>query len=133
MGMLLHTIKITKEANTYFGTAGVVQQHIEATLKDLGIPVNANFRVVDDADTGLIRAVRNAGLPSSPCSSHSLQRTVAVSLKGEDEVLPALKRVKNPVSGVQCSKFQAAICARHYWRPKACTGPEESDAVGCYS
>jgi len=121
VGVVLHTIKCTnggfekkefflacKEVEAYHVTAQVVQQYLEATLMEFGIAVNAIFRVVHDGDAELIQAVRKVGLFSSLCFTHSLQRTIAVSLKGEVDVLSALKRAKNPVSGARYSNVQAA-------------------------
>jgi len=76
-------------------------------VKEFGIPVKAIFRVVHDGDAELIQAVRKVGL-SSLCFTHSLQRTIAVSLKGEDDILTTLKRARNAVSGARHSNVLAA-------------------------
>jgi hypothetical protein len=121
IGVLLHTIKSTnggfekkefclacKEVEADHVTAQVVQQYLEATLKEFGIPVKAIFRVVHDGDAELIQAVRKVGLPSSLSLTHSLQRTIAVSLEGEDDFLTTLKRARNAVSGARHSNVLAA-------------------------
>ena len=52
--------------------------------------------------------MRDAGIPSSLCFIHSLQRTIAVSLKEADAVRDALKRTKKVVTGARKSNVQAA-------------------------
>ena len=63
MGVLLHTIKETntgyeqretvlscKKVDATHITAEVVQQYLEAVLKDFGLPVKSIFRAVHDGD-----------------------------------------------------------------------------------
>ena len=121
MGVLLHTIKETEggyeqkefclactEVDANHITAEVVQEHLEAALKNFGLPVKSIFRAVHDGDMKVIKAVRTAGLSSSLCFIHSLQRTIAVSLKGVDAVHAVLKRTKKAVTSARQSNVQAA-------------------------
>jgi len=111
MGVLLHTIKETntgyetvlscKKVDATHITAEGVQQYLEAVLKSI-------FRAVHDGDMKVIKGVRNAGIPFSLCFIHSLQRTIAVSLKKADAVRDALKRTKKVVTGARKSNVQAA-------------------------
>ena len=121
MGVILHTTKETPASyeqkeivlactvvDATHITAEVVQQYLEKVLKDFGLPVKSIFRVVHDGDMKVIKGVRDAGLPSSLCFIHSLQRTIVVSLKDVNEVLAALKRTKKVVTSARKSNVQAA-------------------------
>lgn len=46
-------------------------------------------------------------MPSSLCFIHSLQRTIAMSLKDVDAALGTLKRLKKAITGLKQSNVQA--------------------------
>jgi len=117
--VLLHTIKVTKdgyeqkelclacsEVDATHITGEVIQKYLEKALKDFGLPSKSIFRAVHDGDKKVIKAVRDAGLSSSLCFIHSLQRTIAMSLQGLDEAQTTLKRTKRAVSSTRRSNVQ---------------------------
>lgn len=89
-------------------TAEVVQQYLETTLKNFGLPVKSIFCAFHDGDAKVIICVRDADLRSSLCFIRSLQRTIAVSFKGANAALAVLKRTKKAVTGARQSNVQAA-------------------------
>ena len=125
LGVLLHTIKETedgyeqkefclacKEVDETHITAEVVKKYVDDVLKDFGLPVKCIFRVVHDGDAKVIKGVRDAGLPSSLCFIHSLQRTIAVAFKGAEPVVEVLTRTKKAVTGARQSNVQASYLRR---------------------
>ena len=121
MGVILHTTKETHagyeqkeillactEVDATHITSQVVKDYLLSVLKDFGLPVKSIFRSIHDGDAKVIKGVREAPLPSSLCFIHSLQRTIAVSLKDVDEVLTLLTRTKKAVAGVRQSNVQAS-------------------------